>query len=272
MPLISHQLRVDEVIAEDLDVDPQARRERRLRSREPDEARPEVDVEHRAAQRRGPPRPRRDRHRRRSGSTSTTSSSPSTRTMPFAGPIDASVSLAASWRQKRGADRARRGRSRRQRRRRRAQRADLGRRDLGRGRRSAYPEGRCSEGVQRHGRDARTGRRGERLVPAGEAAGRRRGRDRGVSVGHLHVLRRSPVRSVRLPVRGFVHGDVGAKVGSGFVTAAGSISRAVTNGKIEGHGGAFVAFDVDASKAKGDRCRSRRRWSRPGATSPMRRS
>lgn len=54
------------------------------------------------------------------------------------------------------------------------------------------------------------------------------------------------------PVRGFVHGDVGAKAGSGFVTAAGIDLAAVTNGKVEGHGGAFVAFDVDASKAKGD--------------------
>ena len=54
------------------------------------------------------------------------------------------------------------------------------------------------------------------------------------------------------PVRGFVHGDIGAKAGSGFVTAAGIDLAALTNGKVEGHGGAFVAFDVDASKATGD--------------------
>lgn len=53
----------------------------------------------------------------------------------------------------------------------------------------------------------------------------------------------------KAPVRGFVHGDIGAKAGRGFVLTSGLDLGALTNGKLRGtNGGALVAFDVDASK------------------------
>ncbi|MBV8756688.1 MAG: hypothetical protein JO257_05425, partial [Deltaproteobacteria bacterium] len=52
----------------------------------------------------------------------------------------------------------------------------------------------------------------------------------------------------KAPVRAFVHGDIGAKAGRGFVLTNGLNLTALTNGKIEGNGGALVAFEVDASK------------------------
>jgi uncharacterized protein involved in outer membrane biogenesis len=46
------------------------------------------------------------------------------------------------------------------------------------------------------------------------------------------------------PVRGFARGDVGAKSGHGFVTAVGLDLGTLSSGKVKGDGGAFVAFDV----------------------------
>jgi autotransporter translocation and assembly factor TamB len=46
------------------------------------------------------------------------------------------------------------------------------------------------------------------------------------------------------PVRGFARGDVGARSGHGFVTAVGLDLGRLSSGKVQGDGGAFVAFDV----------------------------
>lgn len=46
------------------------------------------------------------------------------------------------------------------------------------------------------------------------------------------------------PVRGFARGDVGAKSGRGILTAAGLDLGRLSHGKLDGHGGALVAFDV----------------------------
>ena len=46
------------------------------------------------------------------------------------------------------------------------------------------------------------------------------------------------------PVRGFARADVGAKSGHGFVTAVGLDLGTLSRGKVKGDGGAFVAFDV----------------------------
>lgn len=52
------------------------------------------------------------------------------------------------------------------------------------------------------------------------------------------------------PVRGFLRGDVDAKTGHGIVTAAGLDLGALSKGKLEGHGGALVAFDVARGKGE----------------------
>jgi autotransporter translocation and assembly factor TamB len=46
------------------------------------------------------------------------------------------------------------------------------------------------------------------------------------------------------PVRGFARGDVGAKSGHGIVTAVDLDLDALSSGKVQGNGGAFVAFDI----------------------------
>jgi hypothetical protein len=46
------------------------------------------------------------------------------------------------------------------------------------------------------------------------------------------------------PVRGFARADVGAKSGHGFLTAVGLDLGTLSRGKVQGDGGAFVAFDV----------------------------
>ena len=65
-------------------------------------------------------------------------------------------------------------------------------------------------------------------------------------------ISRSPARSAAAPVRGFVRGDVGAKAGQRLRDGGRSRSRARSRtARSTGHGGAFVAFDVDAEQGQG---------------------
>lgn len=52
----------------------------------------------------------------------------------------------------------------------------------------------------------------------------------------------------KAPVLAVVHGDIAAKAGRGFVLSSGLDLGALTHGKLRGNGGALVAFEVDASK------------------------